>query len=462
MRKILGTITWSVFMMGAAGALYANSGSLAAAPAPPMKRSGVPADGGLTCAACHASLGPANSDTRGKLRISSPSYQPGVKQKIRVELEHSTARRWGFQLTARLASDETKMAGSFTPDESVQVRCDDGQLRGVPAPCAPGLLQFASHTAASTRPGTERGVFWEIEWTPPDTDAGDIVFYAAGNASDFSGNNTGDAIYTAVRRVSGPCSLTGRPAITGVGNAASFVTGQIATNALVTITGVNFLARGVRRFLHPGDFADGLFPKKMSCLAVEINGLRAPLLYADNGQINVQVPTITALGPVAVRVLGNPGRANELRSDAATVTMVNYAPGLFLFPGTNSIAAHLPDGSAYIGPSSVAPGARAARPGEIITIYGTGFNATEPFYQAGEIVPPDERARIRDRFTVLVGGAALAASDILYAGLAPGAISGLYQFNIRLPASISDGEVPIVVEIGGQRSQSNATIPVRR
>ncbi len=462
MRKTLGVIAWSVFVAGAPIALYANSGSLAAAPAPPVKRSGVPADGGLTCAACHASLGPANSDTRGKLKISAPTYQPGVKQKIRVELEHSAARRWGFQLTARLASDESKMAGSFTPDENVQVRCDDGQLRGAPAPCAAGLLQFASHTAASTRAGTARGVSWEVEWTPPETDAGDVVLYAAGNAADLSASNTGDAIYTAVLRISGPCRLTGRPTITGVGNAASFAAGEITTNSLVTITGLNFLERGVRRFLHRGDFVDGLFPKEMSCLAVEINGVRAPMLYADSGQINVQVPTITALGPVAVRVLGNPGRSNELRSDAATVNLVNYAPGLFLFPGTNSIAAHLPDGSAYIGPQTVASNARPARPGEIITIYGTGFNATEPFYQAGEIVPLEERARIRDRFTIRVGGTALAASDILYAGLAPGAISGLYQFNIRLPASLSDGDVPVVIEIGGQSSQLNATIPVRR
>lgn len=462
MGNILGTIAWGAFLAAAAGTLRANSGSLAALPAPPVKRSGVPADGGLTCAACHASLGPANSDTRGKLKVAAASYQPGVKQKIRVEIQHPAARRWGFQLTARLASDESKMAGSFTADENVQVRCDDGQIRGAPGPCAPGLLQFASHTAASTRAGVTGGVVWEVEWTPPESDVGDVVFYAAGNAANFSADNTGDSVYTAVRRISGPCGLSGRSVISGVGNAASYATGQIATNGLVTIVGSNFLPRGVRRLLHPGDFEDGLFPKELSCLAVEINGVRAPITYADSNQINVQTPSITVLGPVPVRVLGNPGRTNELRSEAATVNMVNYAPGLFQFPGTSNIAAHVADGSAYIGPSTVAPNARAARPGEVITIYGTGFNATEPFYQAGELVPLDERARIRDRFTILVGGAALAAGDILYAGLAPGAISGLYQFNIRIPASASDGEVPVVVEIGGQRSQPGVTIPVRR
>ena len=36
--------------------------------------------------------------------------------------------------------------------------------------------------------------------------------------------------------------------------------------------------------------------------------------------------------------------------------------------------------------------------------------------------------------TVTIGGTTLAASDVLYAGLSPGSITGLYQFNVRIHA----------------------------
>ena len=53
---------------------------------PPIKRSGVPADGGLVCTACHVSEGPANSDPRGRFTIQTGPYTPGVKQTITVAL----------------------------------------------------------------------------------------------------------------------------------------------------------------------------------------------------------------------------------------------------------------------------------------------------------------------------------------------------------------------------------------
>src|SRR5438045_3551461 len=80
---------------------------------PPLRRTGAPVDGGTNCTACHRTFAPANSDPRGSLRIDVSSYTPGVKQSIQVTVAHPEAMRWGFQLTARLASDETKPAGDF-------------------------------------------------------------------------------------------------------------------------------------------------------------------------------------------------------------------------------------------------------------------------------------------------------------------------------------------------------------
>src|SRR3979411_1704622 len=70
----------------------------------PIKRTGAPIDGGLSCTACHTSFA-VNSDPRGSVTIENTSYNPGVTQTIRVTVKHPEATRWGFQLTARSVND---------------------------------------------------------------------------------------------------------------------------------------------------------------------------------------------------------------------------------------------------------------------------------------------------------------------------------------------------------------------
>src|ERR1035441_3819897 len=98
---------------------------------PPPKRTGAAVDGGIQCTACHRTYAPVNSDPRGSVRIDAASYVPGVVQGIKVTVSHPEALRWGFELSARLASDETKVAGTFAPNSVVRVICDDGSARGV-------------------------------------------------------------------------------------------------------------------------------------------------------------------------------------------------------------------------------------------------------------------------------------------------------------------------------------------
>ena len=410
--------------------VYANSGTVLT---PPLKRTGAAVDGGLNCTACHAGAA-ANSDLRGKLTVTAAGYKPGVKQTIRVKLEHPEAQRWGFQLTARALNDETRSAGVFTQDENVNVRCDDGAVRGVPGPCD-ARLEFASLTMLSTRVGTPNGVEWEIQWTPPSGDEGDIVFYAAGNAANGNGANTGDLIFTTSLRIrnDGGCSISQRPTFRNVVSGASFQPGA-ALNSYITIFGSGFGSSGKRQ-AGAGDIRDDKFPTELACVAVEIGGRRAPIVYVQSDQINAQAPTITDQGPVQVRVIANPGQPNELRSDAGTVQMSELQPARI-------------------------PGSTPARPGETITLFGTGFGVTEPVYQAGEI--PAAAARLRDPVSFTIGGVTLAAGDVTYAGLSPQSVSALYQFNVRVPDSASDGDVPVSITTGGMRTQTGVVIPVKR
>ncbi|MCX6586151.1 MAG: hypothetical protein NTX13_06185 [Acidobacteria bacterium] len=437
-------------------ALLSTSAVMGFSRGAPANASGVPTDmAGRTCAACHRPDA-ANSDPRGRLTVllDRAVYRPGVKQTLRVRLEHPEARRWGFQMTARPTSDTTQMAGSFTPNANIVVNCDPSGS----APCG-GSREFATHSTASSRQGTTGGVEWEVEWTPPANEVGEITLYLAGNAADGTAGNTNDRIYTTTVKLAaeGACNLTQRPTLRSLANGASFA-GTLAPNGLASVFGMNFEVAGRTRQVGTGDLVNGAFPQQLACVAVEIAGRRAPVTYVQADQINFQVPTVAQTGPVPVVIILNPGRPNELRSDQGTVTLAEYSPGWFTFGG-RSIAATTADGRIVADPA-VVPGGVAARRGDVVTLYGTGFGFTEPVFQAGEI--PERAARLRDPITITVGGTVLAASDILYAGLAPGLISGLYQFNIRIPMGVSPGLTPVVATMGGVSTQTaGGGIPVQ-
>ena len=425
---------------------------------PPIPRAGVPGDaGGQNCSACHRDQGPANSDPAGSVKIEAASYKPGIPQIIKVTVFHPVAQRWGFQLTARLKGDDQKMVGTFTVDTNVQVRCSPTGT----SPCN-GALEFAEHREVYTHGGANGSKTFEIEWNPPASEVGDVVFYAAGNAANGDGNLTGDHIYTTTLTVvsGGACTLTKKPALRAVVDAAAAKPG-LAMNSLLSIYGNDFQVAGSSRLAGPADYVGGTFPKLLGCIAVEVAGQRTPVTYVQSDQINAQIPTLTQTGTVNVQVIANPGQVNELRSDVGTISLQNYAPQLFAFNGT-SVAALIANTAIPVANPSVVASGRPAKPGEIISLFATGFGPTNPVYQAGELASGTVLAPIRDPISVSVGGITLAASDVLFAGAAPTLISGLYQINIRIPAATADGDIPVSVQIGGITSAAGTTIPVKR
>jgi uncharacterized protein (TIGR03437 family) len=444
------------------------TGALLGAPAllgrtafPPIAASGVPTDpNGATCAQCHGAAN-LNSDPRGRLQIlvDTMTYTPGVKKKIRVKLEHPDMQKWGFQLTARQSGNTARGAGTFTADDNTTLRCN-----GTPAltnpPCSgEPEPQFISHNMASTRNGTRNGVEWEVEWTPPANEVGEITLFAAGNASDGGGTNQGDRIYTTTIRLraEGACNLTRRPTVRTVVNAASFAR-ELSPNVMASVLGADFEVAGRSRAVSSGDFVDGRFPNSLACVAVEVSGRRAPITYVQTDQVNFQVPAGTPSGSVPLLVILNPGRPNELRSDQATVTVNSHSPAFFTFGG-RSIAA-LDARGGIIGDVANVPGGVAARRGEVVSLYMTGLGLGEPVWAEGEI--PAGATPMRDRVTVTVGGTMLTAADVLYAGLAPGNITGLQQVNVRIPMSASPGNVAIAVSVGGVSTPTaGAVIPVQ-
>jgi uncharacterized protein (TIGR03437 family) len=410
----------------------------------PIGNTGAPGDG--VCRNCHTSF-PLNPDG-GSIRIQTGSYKPGLPQNVKVTVSHPDAVRWGFQITARWAKDLSQTAGRFSPINTEVQPLGEGT--------------YATHTSTGTLSGGSNGTkTFELNWTPPPgIDDGDIVFYAAGNAANNSGNNQGDRIYTTQSRIQAdvPCGFTDRPAITKIIDSAS---GNLANapRGLVTIQGQNFAPFGVLRVAMPGYIRDNRFPMEMGCVAVEIAGQRVPLLYLGREQINVQAPAMTESGDRPIRVIMNPDRPNQMVSESVSTPMQPFAPAFFTFNG-RSVAALVPNGGAIVADPSVVPNARPARPGEIIELYGSGLGPTRTAVAPGTITPL-EAIPINNRLTISIGGTTLTDADVLYAGLAPGNISGLYQINVRIPANTSNGDIPILMVIGSAQSVAGTTIPVR-
>lgn len=101
-------------------------------------------------------------------------------------------------------------------------------------------------------------------------------------------------------------------------------------------------------------------------------------------------------------------------------------------------------------------GGNAAESGSILVFYVTGEGQTNPPGVDGQLangVYPQASVQ------VLIGG--VQASEVPYAGAAPGFTAGLMQVNVRIPPGVAPGAaVPLVVVIGGIRSQEDVTVAI--
>ncbi len=412
----------------------------------PPRLTAAPGDDSRACTRCHSST--ALNSGAGAVRIHLPgdrTYAPGVRQRILVAVSDPTQRRWGFQLTARVASNaSSSQAGDLSSvDGLTQVICDNGRAK----PCASAsVVQFVTHTLAGTRNGTMGSATFEFDWTPPGADVGRITLYAAGNAANGDNRNTGDRIYTTSIDLE-PASNVPRPSISaerGVLNAASFQPG-IGSGAWTTILGAN-LSPATRTWTAE-DLAGGSLPTLLDGVGVTINGKPAYVQFISPTQINVLAPADDSVGPVEVRVINN--RQN---SDPAFTNLQSLSPAFFTFDG-KYLAAARANGS-LVGRPGLFPSApdatTAAMPGETIVLYGTGFGPVDPAVVPGRLT--DRVSNLIASLSVTIGGL---PSRVAFAGLVP-PFAQLYQFNIQVPEGLTAGDHAVVAEIQSYNSRRDS------
>lgn len=145
----------------------------------PGGKTGSPGDGGQNCTQCHAGT-PINQELGIVGSMGPLGYEPGVQYQMIVVGIHPGAERFGFEATAEDAQ---------------------GNKVGTIMPLGLGLTQLTNnnkaitHTLAGTIPINDTATAWTFQWTAPATEVGDITFYAAVNAANGNGSNSGDQIY---------------------------------------------------------------------------------------------------------------------------------------------------------------------------------------------------------------------------------------------------------------------------
>ncbi|MCC6145663.1 MAG: IPT/TIG domain-containing protein, partial [Candidatus Hydrogenedentes bacterium] len=199
-----------------------------------------------------------------------------------------------------------------------------------------------------------------------------------------------------------------------------------------------------------GQIVNGVLPTSLAGVSVSINGRAAFVYYVSPTQVNVQAPEAPP-GPVQV-VLTRRG----VLSAPATAQLREHAPAFFHWgPAKYALTTRHPDNT-YIGHPDLGAVFVAARPGNVLILWGTGFGPTVPQVPAGVVVSGAPVTATLP--TVTVGGL---PATVIGAALSPG-LAGVYQVAIQLPDNVPAGDVEVRATIGGQQSPENVYLYVRR
>jgi uncharacterized protein (TIGR03437 family) len=281
---------------------------------------------------------------------------------------------------------------------------------------------------------------------PGSAEVGNLLYCFGG--SNVGGHNTGfgglGTVYNNVQIYHPPALPTPAISAGGVVSASSF--GEftsVSPGSWIEIYGSN-LAVDTRSWL-ASDFNGFNAPTSLDGTSVTIGGQAAFIDFISPGQVNALVPSNVATGaqPMTVTVGGATSTAYNINVNPAQPGL--DAPASFNIGGTQYVVALFADGT-YVLPTGAIAGltSRPAQPGDEIVLYGVGFGPVTPNLQAGQLV--QEANTLMSSLVMSVGG--VPVTDLPYAGLAPG-FTGLYQFNVVVPASPGNGAVPLTFTVGG-------------
>jgi uncharacterized protein (TIGR03437 family) len=271
--------------------------------------------------------------------------------------------------------------------------------------------------------------------------AADGNIYGTTSAGGISGNGT------VFRLTLPPPDTPAIAASNGVLNGASFQPG-ISPGSWITINGTN---------LSPitdtwnNSIVNGALPTTLDGVSVSVGGQPAYIEYVSGTQINAIAPNIPA-GSVDVTVTNSNGASEAVNAQLAAETPAFFQWGNYAVATHQDYTYAVKNGT-FAGTTTV-----PAAPGDVIILWGTGFGPTSPSAPAGVETPSTATYNTASSVSVTIGGK---PATVYGAALAPG-YAGLYQVAIQIPASLANGDYPVVASISGAQSQSTTLITVQQ
>jgi uncharacterized protein (TIGR03437 family) len=228
----------------------------------------------------------------------------------------------------------------------------------------------------------------------------------------------------------------------GVLNGASFQSGPVAPGEIVTLIGSG---------IGPVSAQEPSTSPSTTLAGSEVlfDGIRAPLLFAAQNQINAVVPYGTS-GKAKTQLEVN---LQGQRIAGTQVSVAPTAPAIFTLDSSGA-----GQGAILNQDSTMNSPANPARKGSVVALFGTGAGQTDPGGLDGQITGAVLPKPLVPVYAYIAGFAA----EVQYAGAAPGLIAGVIQVNVLIPAEAPSGEaVPITLTIGQRESGSGVTLAIK-
>ncbi len=214
----------------------------------------------------------------------------------------------------------------------------------------------------------------------------------------------------------------------GVLNGASLASGPVAPGEVFTLLGSNIGATSTQ---------------------ARFDGIPASLFYVGSNQINGITPNEVA-GNTTTHI--EITAAGQVISDLVMPT-APQSPAIFTLDGSG-----VGQGAILNQDFTVNSPENPAVRGAVVAVYATGAGMMNPSGVDGQTTATVDSQPLLPVSVEIAGGNA----DVLYAGSAPGLISGVLQINCRVPMNVTPSySVTIVLIVGGVRSPGGVTLAVQ-
>jgi uncharacterized protein (TIGR03437 family) len=352
---------------------------------------------------------------------------------IRINVTQTTGTNWHLQL-----HQDFPMTGALTYTVSFKARSSAPVtfpvvIQQTVSPNNIYLNQNANVTTTATP--------FQFAFTANTSQPVDVTFYVANIGSATVWLDDISVVETNSKPNNPPNLLS-----SGVQSGASYLPG-VVPGSWIVIKGANLSL--VASDTWANAIVNNALPTALDGVSVSIGGQPAYVYYVSPGQINAIAPNLPP-GPASLTVTTAVGQTVPV-----TVNVAAQAPAFFLWPNNQAVATRT-DGTFAVKPGTFAGATTvAAKPGDVIILWGTGFGATSPAAPQGTVTPVQtfNCAPV----TVTVGSANAA---VYGCALSPGN-AGLYQVAIQVPA-LADGDYQLKVIINNAVSPDGVILSIMK